>query len=291
MENNRNARQILAFGEQGQSAIEKERIGIVGLGGLGSPVAQGLAYLGARSFVLVDDDRLTDTSLNRVVGAFPDDIGEFKVVLAHRHIAQINPSAIVRTIPRNLRARESIEALLACTTIFGCVDHDAPRLIMMELAAAYGITLIDLATQIFPAAENRPFDFGGRVVFCRPGDFCLACAGQIDFEIAKQELESAEIQAVRRAHGYGLEETAPAASVVSLNGIIAHLGITEFMVSVTGIRNPERMLSYRGMRGVVKASDDKAGNNCFTCAYLAGKGSNANIWRYLLPEGPVRKAA
>lgn len=42
---NRFSRQVLAFGERGQQAIEAQRAGIVGLGGIGAQVAQALAYI------------------------------------------------------------------------------------------------------------------------------------------------------------------------------------------------------------------------------------------------------
>ena len=51
------ARQVLAFGESGQRKIAAVHAGIVGLGGIGSQVAQALGYLGVRRYTLVDDDR------------------------------------------------------------------------------------------------------------------------------------------------------------------------------------------------------------------------------------------
>ena len=94
--------------------------------------------------------------------------------------------------------------------IFGCVYDDGPRLVLTELAAAYRIPLIDVATEIFPEAEGQPFDFGGRVVVARPEDFCLFCANQLDNELAKEELETPEVRAARRKHGYGLGKDMPA---------------------------------------------------------------------------------
>ena len=61
------SRQILAFGEKGQSAIAHTKVGIVGLGGVGSFVAQMLAYLGVNEFLLVDDDIIEESNLNRLI--------------------------------------------------------------------------------------------------------------------------------------------------------------------------------------------------------------------------------
>lgn len=271
------------FGEEGQSKIEGQNVAVVGAGGLGSQICQALAYTGVRSIGVIDDDRLDETNMNRVAGAFPSAVGRIKVEVAKEHILKINPEANVSAIPRNLRTREAIELLLKCTHIFGGVDHDGPRLVLTELAAAYGITLIDVATEIFPEAEGQPFDFGGRVVVARPGDYCLFCADQLDRELAKEELETSEVRAARRKHGYGLGSDMPAPSVFALNGILANAAVMEFIAMTTGIREPARHLTYKGMRGVMTSRDSQRNPDCYTCVNC-GLREKANIWRYLLPE-------
>ena len=270
------------FGEEGQKRIHDTHVGIVGLGGIGSQVVQGLAYLGAGSFVLVDDDYADTSNLNRLVGAVAGDAESErpKVAIAEEMICRINPTAVVQPIRENLRARGAFNALLQCKYIFGCVDGDGPRLVMTELAAAYGKTLIDSATEII-LTNGRLQEYGGRVIVARPGDFCLDCAKQLDMETAKQELETSAVRQLRRAHGYGLGRRAPAASVISLNGVIANIAITEFLVTVTGIREPNRHLTYYGIRGVVNSRNDRRRDDCYVCGYVAGKGDQANVFRYV----------
>ena len=204
MNDERFSRQVLMFGEEGQRKIETQHVAVIGVGGLGSQVVQALAYLGVRRFLLVDDDRIERTNLNRVAGAFPQDIGRLKVEVARDLIMRINEKADVVVVPENLRTRRAMDLLIGCSVVFGCVDHDGPRLVLTDLCAAYEITLIDLATEIFPEAAERRFDFGGRVVIARPGDYCLFCADQLDAEMAKQDLETPAVRAERRKHGYGL---------------------------------------------------------------------------------------
>ena len=292
---NKYDRQIRAFGEDGQRRIETTTVGVVGLGGTGSHIAQGLAYLGVRSFVVVDDDRVEDTNLNRLVGAVPEDArnGALKVDVAARLIHQIAPDAEVHVVAKNLRHREALETLLACPTIFGCVDHDAPRLILMELAASYELVLVDSASEFIPAPDDlkkgRIVEIGGRVVLSRPGDFCLACADQIDMDQAREELLSSEARAIHRAHGYGLGDDVPAPSVISLNGVIANLAITEWLFMVTGFREPNRFVRYVAYRDGdpknrnVVVREDRRRPDCYTCGYLVGKREEANIFRYAIP--------
>jgi hypothetical protein len=151
----------------------------------------------------------------------------------------------------------------------------------MELACAYEIVLIDCATEIVPdPAKRRIENFGGRVVVCRPGDFCLACANEIDLEVTKAELESEDVRALRKVHGYGVGEAVAAPAVVSLNGIIANFAVTEFLALVTGIREPIRKRLYRGMRGIILENKDLRRRDCYNCGYLVGKRDAANLLRY-----------
>jgi hypothetical protein len=284
MSDRRYSRQVLIFGEPGQKKIEAQRVGVVGLGGLGSQVVQSLAYLGVRRFCLVDNDCIEETNLNRVVGACRKDIDRLKVDVARDLILGINAEAEVVALPENLRTRIALELLIGCSVIFGCVDHDGPRLGMTDLAAAYEITLIDLATEVFPENQGQPFDFGGRVVVARPGDYCLFCADQLDRELAKQDLETPEVHAERQRHGYGLGADTPAPAVIALNGVIANLGVMEFLAMTTGTRQPARRLTYLGLRGAVRDTADKGKLDYFTCYCLRGQREQANIWRYVLPD-------
>lgn len=282
MNTTRFQRQILAFGENGQRKLAEQTVGIVGLGGLGCFVAQSLVNLGVRSFVLIDEDRLSETNRNRWVLGFPSDVGELKVDLVRRYILAVDDSAEVQALPVNLRTNVGLSALLSCSAIFGCVDNDGARLVLSELAAAYEIPLIDSASEIIPPKGTDPIDFGGRVVVARPGDFCLSCARELDGEEAKAVLEPASVKAAREAHGYGIGLDVETPGVVSLNGVISNLAVTEFMVMVTEIREPARKLSYRGMRGVVTASSDKGLESCYTCRVLKGARERADIFRYAI---------
>jgi molybdopterin/thiamine biosynthesis adenylyltransferase len=277
------SRQIIAFGSEGQERIAAARVGIVGVGGIGSQVAQSLAYLGVQTFLLVDDDIVEKSNLNRLIGAIPVDAeeGRLKVDVTERMICQINPNAIARKLPSNLRNAEVMDALSGMDYLFGCVDDDSGRLILSELAAAFEIPLIDSASEIEPE-EGKVKEFGGRVIVALPGDFCALCAGQIDLEIAKTELESPSEKEFRQRHGYGLGKDAPAPAVVSLNGIIANLAVTEFIMLVTRMRPYNREVTYKGMRGVVTVSSDKKKEGCIICELLPGKRESAHIKRYAM---------
>lgn len=273
-------RQILMFGEEGQARIGATRVALVGTGGTGSHVAQQLAYLGVRSFDLIDRDLVETTNLNRLIGACPTDAEQErrKVDVAADHIERIASGAVVRRIGESVISEAGYAALRNADVVIGCVDRDAVRLILNEVCLAYAKPLLDLATDV-PA--GAVWQFGGRVFFSAnapstpPG--CIACLDLLDAEAARRDFMS-EAQRQEETRIYGVPRTALAAtgpSVVSLNGVIASLAVTEFIAHVTSLRAPQRLLVYKGEWGVVNRSDDQP-PECPVCGPTGNRGRAAD---------------
>ena len=79
----------------------------------------------------------------------------------------------------------------------------------------------------------------------------------------------------REAHDriYGVERGALAGTgpmVVSLNGAVASLAVTEFMLFVTGMRAPAGQLIYRAETRVVRRVVDEPEPGCYFCNGLWG---------------------
>jgi molybdopterin-synthase adenylyltransferase len=89
------------LGVDSDKVLAAAHVGIVGLGGGGSHVAQQLGHVGIGSLTLFDRDRAEASNLNRLIGATrPDvDVGALKVDVAARGIRSVNPAARVRPIP------------------------------------------------------------------------------------------------------------------------------------------------------------------------------------------------
>jgi len=62
------------LGANSDKVFSQCRVGVIGLGGGGSHIAQQLAHLGVSNFVLVDPDHVEETNLNRLVGATKKDV-------------------------------------------------------------------------------------------------------------------------------------------------------------------------------------------------------------------------
>ncbi|MBL7487428.1 ThiF family adenylyltransferase [Frankia sp. AgW1.1] len=90
------------FGPESQRRLDELTVAVVGVGGAGSLIVQGLAHVGVGRLVLVDPDVVDETSLARLVGARPQDArrGTAKVDVARRTARAVNPGLKVRTIRR-----------------------------------------------------------------------------------------------------------------------------------------------------------------------------------------------
>ncbi len=93
-------RQIRAFGSDTQRQLGRLTVGVVGLGGAGSLVVQGLAHLGIGGLLLVDPDHVETSNLARLVGATPADTQQAtpKVDVASRLARAIDPGLPVTAI-------------------------------------------------------------------------------------------------------------------------------------------------------------------------------------------------
>ena len=92
---NKFSRTELLIGKDGVEKLKKSKISILGIGGVGSYVVEGLARAGIGNFILVDKDEVDITNLNRQIIATRKTIGKPKVEVAKERILEINPEANV----------------------------------------------------------------------------------------------------------------------------------------------------------------------------------------------------
>jgi hypothetical protein len=261
----RNSRNIGFFGEEGQQKIGGTKVTIVGAGGLGAPVSEDLAYLGVLDYRIVDRDVVTKSSLNRLRGATPTDIGKKKAVVAKTMIERIQPSANVQPIDAWL-ADAPDEALTGADVVFGCLDKDIHRVELIKRCTEAGVPFFDLATDINKNADGS-LTYGGRVLWSGYRERCPFCMDLLDQESMRRDSLSpeqrADFDAIYGVPKTELKETGP--SVVSINGVVASLAVTEFMLSVTGLRAPNALVTYRAHLGGVAISRDAPAQNCPYC--------------------------
>ena len=100
------SRQIVLkdIGILGQKKILSAKVLIVGVGGLGSPVAEFLSRAGVGSIGVVDNDKVSVSNLHRQSLYITNNIGKFKVKITKDKIKKINPNIKVKTYKTRLNS-------------------------------------------------------------------------------------------------------------------------------------------------------------------------------------------
>ncbi len=91
------SRTELLIGKEGIARLQNAKVAVFGVGGVGGYAVEALVRSGVGSFVLVDDDRICLTNLNRQIIATRKTIGKYKVDVMKERILDINPKAHVET--------------------------------------------------------------------------------------------------------------------------------------------------------------------------------------------------
>ena len=266
-------RNVRALGAEGQALVRTLTVGIVGLGGIGSIVAEQLAYLGVGRLILLDPDNIEATNLNRLVGASGKDIGRPKVDVVAKHVRRIRPEIDVKAINGSLLMARDAKALLSAHLVFGCTDTHGSRAILNQMAYQYLIPVIDTGVTI-DATGGPVSSVAGRIQMLAPGLPCLVCHGLLRPDWVRRDLMTDE---ERARDTYILGNNEPQPSVISLNGLVASLGVTMFLSAMTGFPSSARHQIYRGEHSLVRAVEATRDPVCVVCS-LRGALGRGDLW-------------
>ncbi|MEU7858694.1 ThiF family adenylyltransferase [Nonomuraea sp. NPDC049141] len=102
------------------------RVGVIGVGGMGSWILYGLACCGIRDFVLMDADRVEASNLNRSILFREEDIGRPKVEAAAEALTRFSPRARVHRLERRADGPEDLRELVeGVDLVVGAADQPA----------------------------------------------------------------------------------------------------------------------------------------------------------------------
>jgi molybdopterin-synthase adenylyltransferase len=129
------ARQLPYFEDFGdpvaaQQRLRESTVAVLGCGGLGTWALAALASAGVGRFVLIDDDAVELSNLNRQVLYGVKDLGSSKVECVARWLAEFDPAIAVDPQCRRIRGPEDLARLDRCDALLLCADwppYDLPR--------------------------------------------------------------------------------------------------------------------------------------------------------------------
>lgn len=141
-----------------QKRLERARVFVCGVGGMGGAALTTLVRAGVREFIVADPDRFELSNLNRQLLATLQTLGQSKVNTARRYVTDVNPTARVRSY-----GGEWIDALdeilSGCSVIVNGMDDVRAAIRLYREAARRGVTVIDAYSAPLPS-----------VVRVEPGD-------------------------------------------------------------------------------------------------------------------------
>lgn len=266
------------LGADSEQRLAELTVGIVGLGGGGSHVAQQLAHVGVGGFVLVDDDRIDDTNLNRLVGATLLDVRRRtpKVDIAARVIRAVNPKARIERHPHLWQ--EVMGALQACDVIFGNIDNVRGKDELEAFSRCLLMPYIDQGMDVH--SLNGRYLVAGQVVLSLPGAPCLRCLGIVTDDALDEE-----------GRNYGAAGGKP--QVVWPNAVLASSAVGLFMQLVTPWHDAApngECLEYDGNAHTVIRSDRMkylCGQECVHRDPSDLGDPTLDVRRFGIPEQPV----
>ena len=152
------------IGESGQRAICDSKVVIVGMGGLGCPVAQYLAASGVGELLLVDEDSVEISNLQRQILFSNNDIGRLKVDAAQARLTALNPLVKVRTSATKIASVEP-HLLEGVDVLVDCTDNPDARHFVNQLAMSLSCRLVSGAATGFEG-QVVCFDFSRQASPC-----------------------------------------------------------------------------------------------------------------------------
>ncbi len=259
-------RNIRAFGSQIQQTIATLTVGVVGAGGTGSAVAEQLARLGVRSFIVIDPDTLSASNTTRVYGSTLRDVGRDKVDVLGDHLEAIAEDVQVTRLSGTVVSKVPAEALAFADVVFGCTDDNAGRLRLSRLPYYQLVPVIDCGVQI--AADQNDIISGifGRVTTLCPGNACLICRDRIDLALAEAEGRSMEDQQKLEKEGYAPALPGVEPAVVAFTTLVAATAVGELLERLVGygeVPTPSELVLYIHDRAIrVNIEAPRAGHYC-----------------------------
>lgn len=137
------------IGPEGQAKLAKAKILVVGLGGLGSPVALYLAAAGVGTLGLVDGDKIEVHNLQRQILFDTYYIGRPKAEIAAEKLGDLNKNVKIEPYIGRLDVSTVRELVEGYDIIADCSDNFPTRFLLNDICMELGKTLVSAAAQGF----------------------------------------------------------------------------------------------------------------------------------------------
>lgn len=153
------------IGDGGQMRLLESKVLLIGVGGLGSPVAMYLAAAGVGTLGVVDGDKVSVSNLQRQVIHTTQDVGRLKVDSAAEKIKAINPDVNVMKYPQYLSQDNAADLVCQYDFVIDCSDNFETKYIVNDACVVSGKAYCMGGIQ----------RFNGQLMTHIPGTACYRC--------------------------------------------------------------------------------------------------------------------
>jgi hypothetical protein len=228
--------------------IERLRLlsfAVIGGSGTGSPTVEQLMRLGAAEIVIVDDDRMEDRNVNRILNSTMQDARDrrLKVDVLADAIERTDLGTRVIRLPKNLWDPDVIRTVAQCDIVFGCMDTVDGRFLLNALATYYTLAYFDIGVRLVAVPQGpqkgRIREVCGTINYLQPGRSSLMSRGlftmkQVAAAGLRRNDPAAHTQQVKDGYIDGVPAHRPA--VISVNMLGSALAVDEFLARLHPFR-------------------------------------------------------
>ncbi len=177
-------RTISVWGIKSQQKLARLKIGVVGVGSVGSIVAETLARLGIQDISLIDFDIVERHNLDRLLHASKQDYlkKRLKVDVLAKALKRGATARrfTVAPIPYSITEENGFREALDCDMLFSCVDRPWARYVLNLIAYAHLIPVVDGGIAVHTKEDGRLQGADWQAHIASPTRKCLECVGQYD---------------------------------------------------------------------------------------------------------------
>ncbi len=153
-------RNLGTVGWEGQARLLRSTVAIVGAGGLGGWIIEGLARMGVGHLIIIDGDTFQENNLNRQLGCTESVLGRPKATCLAERVAQVNGAVRTTAHIAWLTAENAAQLLAGAQVIVDALDTLPARLMLEQVAMGLGLPLVHGAIG----------GYTGQVMTILPGD-------------------------------------------------------------------------------------------------------------------------
>ena len=248
-------------GETGQQRLAQASVAIIGVGGLGSPVALYLAAAGVGRIGLFDDQRVDLSNLNRQVLFADEDVGHAKVLAAAARLRTIDDSIEVEPSELSVRASNVDEVFARYELVVDGTDAFETKFLLNDAAVLLRKPMI----------HGAVLQWGGQVLTVLPGGPCLRCLFH----------DPPEPDAVQSCEEAGI--------IGAATGVVGSVQAEEALKVLLGVGTPlsGRIFQHDGLRGETRITAFRRDPNCPACSARASITDLSRYDEQVSPRGHV----